>query len=120
MNNIRKLEINELVSNLKKRFDLHGKDIIKSDFERICQTENIKVFYKDFNCKGYYSKYEDIKLISIDSKLNESCFLAVAFHELGHHFLKHKLFSFDNLDKEKAEVLKLDNEADYFADLFLY
>lgn len=115
MNNIRKSEINGLVSDLKKRFDLHGKKITKNDFERICQTENIEFWQMPFTPKGCYGDFKGMKFIILDHKMSNKKFMFVGFHELGHHFLKHK-----NKKDKKAEALKLEKEkeADYFSKLF--
>lgn len=58
-------------------------------FQMICDREKIRVIDQPASYRGMYAKYRDRDFIILDSGMTQLEREFVAFHELGHYFLRH-------------------------------
>lgn len=59
------------------------------EFYRLCRKEKVTVYEIPLsdNVYGYYSNYRGKAYIILNSRMDKSKWLEVAYHELGHHYL---------------------------------
>lgn len=104
----------------------------KADFYRICAGENIDLTHPEYDLRNNTTVTADLAqsigsrgfYLTIESDNEAYIFLAsffqkrfnrqTAFHELGHHFLRHE-GNLWNYDDKRAELEQQETEADYFA-----
>ncbi len=123
MNNLRqnhslKIRVRRMFAYVCRKYQISGK-FKKTDFERVCEGENIEIVDGLLlTGKGYFihSKRGN-RYIYLSSRLlnQRSVYLEVAAHEIGHHFFRH-LEKFGSAELMTSEELKTaQREANYFA-----
>lgn len=81
------LDINDSLHHIELKYPgFNKRKLLYTDFETICQTENITTWQDKIPWEGWYFKKNSYNFIIINRSLPDGNKLFTAFHELGHYF----------------------------------
>lgn len=126
-NNITKYDsVEEIFGRVCEKYNIDNRNFAEADFYRICEAEHITLLNDSLGqnffaknqlrtIRGFYMSdpVRNFRLLYLRSFFLKKFDLTTAFHELGHHFLKHSGLKITN----STANLQKEREADYFAEL---
>ena len=119
-----KQKVEKVFARVCKKYGLESGRFTKADFYRICEEENIllantdEIKQRKLISRGFYAEF--LKNNNLYQLIYLKCFFQkyfnrlVAYHELGHYFMKHIAGNFEA--NHRTDSIK-EAEADYFAEL---
>jgi Zn-dependent peptidase ImmA (M78 family) len=112
-------KVKEVLEQVRAKYGISG-NFTKSDFYRICKSENIRLiksdafYYKIKGIKGFIFKFKGQRFIYLRSFHHSRFDIATACHELGHYFLRHEGVNYKMMRDGVFSIEQNEVEADLF------